>query len=177
MTEVVIAIGSNYERDSHIICALDSLEAEFGCLKISPVYESEAVQSVDAGATNHAYYNLVVSFKVSCSVFNLKEFLRKIEEDNNRERSGSIVTLDLDLLLYGDWVGALDNNAVPHHDISRCAYVLRPLADLLPQDIHPVYKKTYAELWKDFEEDAALYPVDFVWKDNVISVSACLQPI
>ncbi|MGH1485781.1 MAG: 2-amino-4-hydroxy-6-hydroxymethyldihydropteridine diphosphokinase [Cellvibrionaceae bacterium] len=177
MSEVVIAIGSNSDREKHISYSLDSLAAKYGDLLISPVYESEAKKACEPNAVEKPYYNLVVCFSTDSSVLDLKQSLRKIETECDRERRGERVTLDLDLLLYDDWVGEVDNSAIPHHDISQCAYVLRPLADLLPEHSHPVYKKSYSDLWKAFVTDTVLYPIDFVWKDNVISVSACLQPI
>jgi 2-amino-4-hydroxy-6-hydroxymethyldihydropteridine diphosphokinase len=179
MTKVIIAIGTNAEREKNICGALNALNLEFGSLSISPVYKSDAQQSDPQQNNTESlyYYNLVVAFNTDVSVAEIKRKLKVVEDQYGRERNVPQVTLDLDLLLYGDWVGEFENGVVPHHDIERCAYVLRPLADLFPEGRHPVYDTVYAELWERFEEKGALCPVDFVWKDNVISVSACLNMI
>ena len=177
MPEVVVAIGSNCEREKHINYALDSLTEKYDELLISPVYESEAQKPRDLTITGKPYYNLVVGFSTNSSVVALKQSLCQIEAKCHRERQSERVTLDLDLLLYGDWVGQIDKAVIPHHDISQCAYVLRPLSDLLPEKLHPVHKQSYSALWKAFVIDTALCPIDFVWKNKVISVSVCLQSI
>lgn len=48
--------------------------------------------------------------------------------------------LDMDLLLFGDWVD--EQAKVPRPDILTCAYVLQPLADLVPNLMHPTQAKT-----------------------------------
>jgi 2-amino-4-hydroxy-6-hydroxymethyldihydropteridine diphosphokinase len=50
---------------------------------------------------------------------------------------------------------------LPRDEITRYAFVLRPLAEIAPAERHPVIGKTYAELWQAFDaEGQALWPVD-----------------
>ena len=181
MVQAVIGIGSNVDCEKNICAALDQLREHFGELSISPVYQS-AASIEDMSESNRSdvniqglfYYNLVVAIETDKNVVSLKHFLRKIEEIQERRRNISTVTLDLDLLLYGDWPGELDGSAVPHHDITECEYVLRPLTDLLPNNRHPIYDKTYSELWAACSKDKKMNAVDFVWKGRVISNTSCL---
>lgn len=194
MTQVVLGVGSNIEREKNICAALDELTKNVGDLAVSPVYQSVAeikpalatTETISGGISatqgdskdTDFYYNFVVAFDTELSAISIKALLEEIEVSLQRQRNTGIteiVTIDLDLLLYGDWVGELDGNAVPHHDITNYAYVLRPLADLLPRQEHPVYKKSFAELWAEFDKARELLPVDFVWDGCVVSQSGMLS--
>lgn len=181
MVQAVVSIGSNIECEKNICAALSQLFELFGELFISPVYRSTASDDrvsdlayTDTNLQEIFYYNLVVAIETDMDVVSLKRSLRVIEEQQKRVRNISTVTLDLDLLLYGDWVGELDGNVIPHHDITECVYVLRPLSDLLPNDKHPVYSKTYCELWGEFPKNKIVSPVDFIWNDRIVSNANCL---
>ena len=57
MAHVYVSVGSNIDREDNIAMALRLLEASFGELQCSSVYESEAV-----GFDSDPFYNLVVGF-------------------------------------------------------------------------------------------------------------------
>ncbi len=156
MPQIVIGVGSNINHEKNIRQALDHLTQVFGDILASPIYKSAPRHK--AGGDDY-YFNLVVGFDSILSVENIKASLRGIEQQQLRERNTGTVTIDLDLLLYGSWVGSLDGNNVPHDDITQCEFVLRPLADLLPEAIHPVIGDSYASLWRVFQPQLALTPV------------------
>ena len=56
MTTVFLSLGSNIDRQHNIGSGLDDLAAAFGELRLSPVYESEAV-----GFKGSPFFNLVVA--------------------------------------------------------------------------------------------------------------------
>ncbi|MCZ6724042.1 MAG: 2-amino-4-hydroxy-6-hydroxymethyldihydropteridine diphosphokinase, partial [Gammaproteobacteria bacterium] len=43
---------------------------------------------------------------------------------------------------------------IPRHEILVNAFVLRPLQDLAPGQLHPVAKKSYRKLWQAMEPNA-----------------------
>jgi 2-amino-4-hydroxy-6-hydroxymethyldihydropteridine diphosphokinase len=164
MPTVVIGVGSNSDHKKNIRQAIDNLQHEFGELLISPVYKSaptDAQADSDEGlvAESSYYLNLVVSFDSLRAVEDVKRCLRAIEQKQMRERNTRYVSIDLDLLLYGSWVGNLDARKVPHDDIELCEFVLRPLADLLPNSIHPINGYTYLALWEGFKPRLLLTPI------------------
>ncbi len=174
MERVVIAVGSNQNREQHITAALDALAIHFGELQLSPVYQSSAKQST-MNEEQPFYYNLVVAVETELSIDDVKQRLLEIEHQCGRRYDDDcLVSLDLDLLLYGDYVGAVNGNRLPHDDILDCAYVLRPLADLLPTQLHPRLKKNYRDLWHELPKTTVLLAVDFVWHERVVSTAACL---
>ena len=145
MVQVAVSIGSNLERERNVKEALASLGKIFGELTRSPVYESAAY-----GFDGPPFYNLVVVFETSLDVRAVRGEIQAIENQQGREmgenRSGSR-SLDLDLLLYDDVVFHDQGLDVPRREIFEHAYILKPLADLLPATPHPVTGESFADIW------------------------------
>lgn len=167
MTRVFIGIGSNIEPERHIVAALDALEAAYGQLLVSPVYESEAI-----GFNGPAFLNLVVAFDTGQSLYDLSQQLIAIERGNNYlggAEKFSSRTLDLDLLLYGESVGCFGKLTLPRADILDYAYTLWPLADIAGEQRHPVAGMTYRELQKRFTDAQKLRSIPFAWRGRELS--------
>lgn len=145
MVRVYISVGSNVDRERHLLSAFEALGA-LGGIDVSPVYESEAV-----GFEGDPFYNCVVALETSLPLGELARRLRGIEADNGRVRGGpkfSSRTLDLDILTYGEQVGEFDGISLPRDEIARYAFVLKPLADIAPDALLPPSGPSYAELWR-----------------------------
>ncbi|MGL4792127.1 MAG: 2-amino-4-hydroxy-6-hydroxymethyldihydropteridine diphosphokinase, partial [Aeromonas jandaei] len=99
MTTIYISLGSNIERERHIRAGLDALYAAFGELRVSRVFESEAV-----GFNGRPFYNLVAAAETDLPLVTVCQLLREMEFAHGREPDAKKFaprTLDLDLLLYG----------------------------------------------------------------------------
>jgi 2-amino-4-hydroxy-6-hydroxymethyldihydropteridine diphosphokinase len=149
VSEVAVGVGSNVEPRRHVRAALDLLAERFGALDVSPVYSCPAV-----GFAGADFVNLVVAFATDEAIEDVQAGLRAIESACGRDRASSNAsrTLDLDMLLYGDWVFASGKIRVPRADILDYAFVLRPLAELRPTGVHPTQGRTYSELWAAFSK-------------------------
>ncbi len=150
MTRGYISIGSNIDKDKHVLASLLALEQAFGKLTVSSIYESEPV-----GFTGDTFYNLVVEFDSDLDVKAVAKQLRQIELDNGRTRDSqkfSARTLDLDLILYGDLIFNDGRLQIPRDEIEHYAFVLEPLAEIAPDLKHPVSQLSYAELWDKFDK-------------------------
>ena len=149
MAKVYISIGSNLEPERYVRKALDSLSETFGPLSQSPVYKCPA-----KGFAGPDFLNLVVCFATDHSPQQLNEQLKTIETACARDRGQAGFanrTLDLDLLLYDDLVMGLQGLQIPRKEILEYAFVLRPLADLAPNEQHPELRRSYGELWARFD--------------------------
>ena len=151
MNKVAISIGSNLERTKNIEKAVFNLERVFGSLLCSPVYVSDA-----SGFMGPRFYNLVVVFESDMEVSILREQLRIIEITQGRKSKSNQVgsrTLDLDLLLYGDQVLYDIGFDVPRKEIFDHSYILKPLADILPNFCHPVTGERFLDSWMGYDLD------------------------
>ena len=167
MARVYISIGSNIDRYRHVTAALDALQEWFGELVISPVYESESV-----GFDGSDFLNLVVGVETDLPVGELSARFKQLERENGCKPDApkfSPRTLDLDILTWGSVTGVTDGVELPRAEILKNAFVLRPLADIAPEDVHPVCSESYGRLWQAYSTDQKLWPVDFTWQGHRIS--------
>ncbi|MGR9105364.1 MAG: 2-amino-4-hydroxy-6-hydroxymethyldihydropteridine diphosphokinase [Gammaproteobacteria bacterium] len=150
MPEVYLSIGSNIEREKNIGSALKELRELFGDLRLSSVYETDAV-----GFEGPPFYNLTLLFHSEEPVREIAKVLREIEIRHGRTRKPAKFsgrTLDLDILLYGDLVLHDERLQIPRDDIMRYAFVLEPLAEIAPDQCHPVTHERYCDLWDRFDK-------------------------
>lgn len=147
---VFVGAGSNIEPRANLEAACTALTDRYPDLELSPVYESLA-----EGFSGPPFLNLVVSFRTPETPEEILEVLADLETRAGRDRSRgkfSSRTLDLDLLLHGDRVDPALK--LPHPDIQRYAFVLRPLADLAPDLRHPVTGLAVADLWRRLSSES-----------------------
>jgi 2-amino-4-hydroxy-6-hydroxymethyldihydropteridine diphosphokinase len=158
MARIYVGVGSNIDRERNIAGGLDALARAFGPLTVSTVYESEAV-----GFRSDNFFNLVIGFDSDAPPEAVSATLRDIEERFGRRRGGPRFaprTLDLDLLLYNDLVRNDGDIHLPREDITRYAFVLRPLAEIAGELRHPVSGARFADLWAAFDRASQpLWPV------------------
>lgn len=166
MPRVALSIGSNVDRRRNIQAAVDALARDYQPIQLSPVYESAAV-----GFDGPPFLNLAICFETGESVDALAVRLRQIEASLGRERTSNKYdsrNIDIDLLLYGDQVITRGHLKLPRDEIAIYPFVLKPLSDLLPDDIHPVTGKTYLSMWHEMEsreEFPAMVEVEGVMDD------------
>jgi 2-amino-4-hydroxy-6-hydroxymethyldihydropteridine diphosphokinase len=143
----------------HIPQAIRDLEAIFGELRVSPVYESEAV-----GLEGDNFHNLVVGIYTDRSPRELVTALRELEARHGRKRAPDKFasrTLDIDLLTYGEQIVDDGSIQLPRDEIIKYAFVLLPLSDLAGDEVHPLTGCTYSQLWERFEKkDQHLWPIE-----------------
>jgi len=150
MPEVFVGAGSNIEPGRHLAAGLAALAEHYGILRLSPVYRNSPV-----GFDGEDFLNMVVAFETPDTVAQVAATLAAIEAANGRSRGEakfSPRTLDLDLLLYDDLVTDDGEVQLPRDEITRYPFVLKPLADLAGERLHPVLGRSYAELWAEFDD-------------------------
>ena len=158
MARVYVSIGSNIDKEKNVSSSVRALQEHFDNLVISNVYETQAV-----GFEGDNFHNLVVGFDTDESPLEISKVLKKIEADHDRTRGKEKFesrTLDLDQLLYGDLVMQMEGVNIPHPDIMRYNFVLKPLAELAGEVEHPEEEKTINELWEAYEEKGKMDVVE-----------------
>ena len=147
---VFIGLGSNMgDCRQNLRDAVTGMEAVFQTqLQLSPVYRSEPVEFTD----QPWFWNQVASFKPAAELTPsiLLRRIKAIETALGRTpgpRYGPR-PIDLDIILFKDWVLESADLIIPHPKLERRSFVLQPLAEMAPALIHPRLGLTLAELWK-----------------------------
>lgn len=153
MARVYIGIGSNIDKHLHIPRVISELQAGFGDIIVSPIYQTAAV-----GFDGQDFYNLVVGVDTELAPLEMFAYLRELEAAHERKRTSGnqfiARTLDLDQLLYDDLEIDDGNICIPHDDIINYAFVLKPLADIAADLVHPVLQVSIRSLWENFDQGA-----------------------
>jgi 2-amino-4-hydroxy-6-hydroxymethyldihydropteridine diphosphokinase len=128
-----IGVGSNLgDPAARVQAAFDALGRieRTQLVARSPLYRTRPFGPV----AQHDFVNAVAGVLTQLTPGELLAALRGIESAAGRvraERWGPR-TLDLDLLVYGDWRIAEPDLTVPHPGIAERGFVLRPLNDVAP---------------------------------------------
>ena len=153
MNRAYLSIGSNIEPERHVRAGVAALAKRYGELIISPVYQNPAM-----GFDGDDFYNLVIGLDTAASAEQLAAACREIETAHGRRRTDqrfSDRTLDIDLLTLGNAIRE-DVPILPRDEILKYAFVLKPLADIAPEERHPVDGRRYADIWAQFEGEGVL---------------------
>jgi 2-amino-4-hydroxy-6-hydroxymethyldihydropteridine diphosphokinase len=145
-----IAVGANLgDREANLRAALQRLSARQDVVvaRVSSFIETEAVGG-PPGAPR--YLNGAAALRCSLAPRGLLAVLLGIENELGRKRTpgerNAPRTVDLDLLLYDDCILDEPDLQVPHPRMHERLFVLRPLAEIAPDAVHPTLRRTVQEL-------------------------------
>jgi len=147
MSKTYISLGSNLgNREKNIQSAIKliSCTPSITIVNLSPIYETEPVGFKE----QNWFLNAVIELETTLLPQKLLVVLKEIEAKLGKkiERKWGPRTIDLDILLYDDIILDLPDLQIPHKLMHERRFVLVPLAQLSPNLIHPVLKKTMKEL-------------------------------
>ena len=147
MSRAYLSLGSNLEPEKHLRAALAELRAQFGAIHVSPTYRCKAI-----GFDGPDFLNLAVAIDTALDPVALNDWLHALEDRHGRRRDVprfSSRTLDIDIVLYDDLVMQGEGHLeLPRPELKH-AFVLKPLADIAPEVVHPLSHKTMARLWAE----------------------------
>jgi 2-amino-4-hydroxy-6-hydroxymethyldihydropteridine diphosphokinase len=108
------------------------------------------------------YHNAVAAVETGLSPLALLETMQEVEAELGRVRTvrNAPRVLDLDLIAYNDEVIDRPAMIVPHPRMHRRAFVLKPLADIAPDWVHPALGIPLADLIRDLPADQAARPTE-----------------
>jgi GTP cyclohydrolase I len=144
MSDVIISLGSNIERERHIPEAIRLIRRNrhIDVHKVSRFFESES-----AGGPEDAppFFNAAVWACTELEPEDLRDALRHIEEVLGRERTddpNEPRTIDIDLSYYQGVVKDFGDWQLPDPTVESAAHVAIPIADVAPDWEHPVTGET-----------------------------------
>lgn len=141
---VAIGIGSNLgNRTLNVSQAVERLAGLGTITAVSSVIETVPVDPPDA--FQRPYMNAVAILQTGLSPRSLLNGLMAIEKIMGRERVAGVKnrarTIDLDILLYGNFIVSEYDLQIPHPRMHERSFVLRPLAEVAPDWTHPKFDK------------------------------------
>ena len=159
MPALVFCIGSNENAAANIRRALTELRDRFGPLRCSAVYRSAAV-----GFDGADFLNLAALAETGEAVPEVVAWSKQLELRMGRDPdkpSFSSRPIDIDVFVPGVADGAPGSLTVSHREVLDNAFMLRPLAELLPKLQLKPKGSNLAQLWREFDKSRQpLTPVE-----------------
>ena len=145
MSLMYLSLGSNLnDRYANLQRAIAGLQKHFTITAISPVYLTEPWGDTD----QPAFLNICVAAATSVAPHEALRLIKAIEADMGREptRRWGPRLIDIDILFYDKLVLSDQELTIPHPRIGERAFVLAPLADIIPDFRHPQTNETIEEM-------------------------------
>ena len=142
-----IALGSNLgDKEANLRLGVEGLRSIRGC-RVEAV--SDFLVTVPYGGVEQDdFLNGAMKIRTLLTPHELLERLHEIEQEAKRERvvRWGPRTLDLDILLYDDLILDEEDLHIPHIEMYKRDFVLKPLSEIAPDEEHPVTHRTVAEM-------------------------------
>jgi 2-amino-4-hydroxy-6-hydroxymethyldihydropteridine diphosphokinase len=157
-TPALIGLGSNLgDRKAHLDAAVAALTSMPG-VEVRAVSSYHETAPVGGPGNQGAFLNAAAVLETTLDSPALHARLHAIEAAAGRVRSvrWGERTLDLDLLLFGDQVIDTPELRVPHPRMIVRRFVLAPLAEIAPDAIEPLTRRTVADLLANLDRRPSL---------------------
>ena len=151
--KVYIGVGSNLgEREEYMQLAQKRVSAlpMTRNFKTASIIETEPYGYTEQGK----FLNTVYYIETLDTPEEFLDKLHQIENEANRKREihWGPRTLDLDILLYDELITEDERITLPHPEMTKRLFVLKPLCELLPRGIHPLERRRYLDILEDLKE-------------------------
>jgi 2-amino-4-hydroxy-6-hydroxymethyldihydropteridine diphosphokinase len=146
---VFLGFGANLgDRPATLKKALRALDGLMmtRVVQVSGLYETKPVGLKDNGPD---FINAAIELETELDPHELITGMRRIEVELGKSRdhtSDSSRVIDLDLLLYNNWIINEDYLEAPHPRMTSRAFVLVPLADIAANVVHPALRMSIKDL-------------------------------
>jgi 2-amino-4-hydroxy-6-hydroxymethyldihydropteridine diphosphokinase len=142
---VYLSLGSNVgDREGELWDARVRLGAIGRVVAMSSFYETEPVELIQ----QPWFLNCALALETGKTPQQLIGAILRIEEEMGRRRvqKKGPRSIDIDILLFDGLVIESTDLTIPHPALQQRRFVLEPLAEIAPEVLHPVLKKTIREL-------------------------------
>ncbi len=145
--KVYLSIGSNMgDKKGYLDYAVKALKED---VLIKNVLVSQYIETKPYGnVAQDDFLNACIELDTLYSPQEMLEKAQLLEQGANRERKvhWGPRTLDVDILLYDQDIIRTKDLLVPHIEMHKREFVLKPMLEIAPYAVHPVFNKTVKEL-------------------------------
>lgn len=156
MTRIVILLGTNL--DNRLI-NLQKAELEIGH-RVGAIFQrSKIYQTAPWGNLEQEdFLNQILIIESDKNPHEVLSLLLTIELEMGRVRNQQYEPriIDLDIIYFGDEIIETKDLIVPHPFIQDRRFTLVPLVELIPNLVHPVFKRTNYELLLQTTDDSSV---------------------
>ncbi|PTM07448.1 MAG: 2-amino-4-hydroxy-6-hydroxymethyldihydropteridine diphosphokinase [Bacteroidetes bacterium] len=166
LKNIYISLGSNKgDKFKNLQSAIDAIHQKIGyVLSISKVYKSSAL-----GFEGDSFLNACISVETTLKPKATMQLLLNIEKQLGRTRKKTSGyesrIIDLDIIFYDDEIVNTKLLTIPHPEMHKRQFVLKPLCDIAPQFVHPKKKKEVNVLLEKCKDESIIEPIN-IWLKN-----------
>ena len=153
LNKVYIAAGSNLgDKEETLKEAIYIIDKRKDCVvtKVSNFYTTDPVGYED----QDQFVNCVFEINTLQTPSELMDTLLEVEKDFKRERiiRWGPRTLDLDIIFYNDIISYDEHILIPHPRAHERQFVMKPMCDINPYYVHPIYRKRVMDISSELGE-------------------------
>ena len=151
-TAYLLTGGNLGERVHNLAMARELIAAQTGnIIAASSLYETAAWGNTD----QPAFLNQAIMIETPLNARQLIRRILKIEKKMGRVREEKYGPrlIDIDILLFNNEKHNYQFLKFPHPEMQNRRFALLPLAEIAPEIIHPVLKKTITELLQECKDE------------------------
>lgn len=153
MNSCILAIGTNSgDRLSNVETSISLISKKIAYTNItqSSVIETSALLLPNSpNDWNLLFLNLAILIQTDLSFLQIFQVIKEIENDMGRDFSAprwSPRIIDIDIITYNNLVYSSNNLEIPHAQMHKRRFVMKPVCELAASNVHPIFQKTFKQL-------------------------------
>ncbi len=147
---IILSIGTNEgDLKRNIRSAISELSNFARIINISKFYRTEPY----GYKPQKKFINLALEVDTSLTPDEFLKNCKLIETKLGRKKNvkWGPRTIDIDIIFWGNMIIDKPYLKIPHYDMQNREFVLKPLMDICPDFIHPIFKKPIFLLYKELK--------------------------